>query len=1414
MVITLLVFRPMPTRSEVSSFQDGEILIGQPVASHQLSELLPTQPLLVVIDSPFQIFTGTGSFLHVAAFTALGEPAVGADVYLDGSSVGRTDDHGTLVFRWGVDRSEGSSRRERNRIEVRWEHGGWQWGGGVSFRAGSRTSSFASDQIFVYTDRGVFNPGDTIHVRTIAWHLASDYEPLEEADVELVLTDPQGRVVAAGQVHTDSYGIGATDLPLPTQAAEGLYELEASYESTTTQARLRVMRFTPPLIRIEDTLGRYFTGHQPELSFEVTLGYFTGAEFVSGRLIVEFLVEGSSRFRTEQEVLSAGPHRLTLDSESLTAIRRGLAEDDLVEVNIRVTDRYGRSDDVTRELVYTRNPYVAIIERDRDEYRPGDPVELVVRLTDRDRVPVRHAEVSLLLSDDRLLVATTDEQGTAQISLVMPSRELQVQLMLEDVGFPVASTRLALEGSTPMRSHIAQAIVVQERPVQIAVSFPGRFVPAERVVHVDVVDTSGGLVQSVLVPIIERDGRYLAEGSFIAPSWGSMLLTLFCLGRDEAAGEPGHPGETMLGLLTEGQNLVVHPDRQLSIHLDGVPEQMGPGEPFTARIEVTDGQGNPVEATLGASVVDLAVIGLKDPLRISPIDLFYNPRLRVLSTTGSSILTWPVVSRNWGDSRRDVALPPFPFRPGGVIVAALADKAKEGEIEEEPGQEADDLSDYAWDDRRTELEEPPTLIIRTDFEATSLWLPFLQASNGSAVFDGQVPDSITMQQFTLVASDRQGRIGVLRQPVQVTQPLFVQADLPDRLTLGDEVQARVGVQNTTQAPVSLQVALTSEDLQVSPALVRLEVPAQGTGVASFTVRPVRVGSHRIAARAWSPDYQDGEQREIWVQPLGVPTVVSERQQLTSSHPASFAIGVPSGGQMTTVTLNLTFPAVTAAFAGLAAMRSRLTSPDAFGLGGEVISAALLYRHHRHQGGDPTQLDRERAALSRARGDLLATQRPDGGWGFYWDYDSNPYVTAYCLQALIALERADLYAPPQAYHRSVQFLAGVLGSDGLYDMTAIAFWEGNSEAVQRGMTAEIFAILAELPRRGRTPTWRRLTERLTSTHLVYLDLPSPDVMTEANALLGLYRSSQAGVVELDPARLVEAAGRLDRLRQTGYWEPSWFNAYGGTIEATVAVLELYRELGQQELLATHQRDAVRYLLSTRDEWGSWHNFRGTAAAIRGLLALEPADETGPCSTVVTVDGREVIRVAIDPQDPFLSTATALGSVDLTPYLTAGRESQVVVVYDGSLQADARLTVRHWGEAEQLVATALSLQSTIEGNGAQQGELTHYLLTLQSSLGRPQRVHLDLAPPSNAEIDLRSLDGLRERGLIDSYLQTESGVRLVLELEGHSGRELDILMTALRPGEAIVPVAVASVAPAPGVQSGSLAVAVLDRPFLVY
>ncbi len=1423
---------------------NGEVLIGRVASGERLPNEAADEPLLVAIDTPYQVFDDAGTLIHVAAWTLDGRPASRAHVYLAGHLVGRADDTGSFVFRWGVPGNDVDDYwTNGSQVAVRWTDDDTTHGGEVWFSAFSRTQSFESDHLFVYTDRGVYAPGDSIRMRLVGWHLAADYTPLTGAGIDATLVAPDGSVAGGLSMTTDDLGVAWAELTVPPSSDEGVYTLRVAHEGATAETRLRVERFVAPTIDIKHDLPRFVTRDQADLEWEVTLAYFTGGAPARATITADARLGDETLWTTTTAVDGAGPHAMSIPASDLDALRDQLHDGVTFDLRLTVEDDLGRVDELTRDIRYVVNPYVGVIEADRDAYTPGDPVELIVRLTDIDRVPVRDTDVRLVTSDGEAHRATTDDGGTAQVSFVMGEHEISVELYLEGVDAPIASRWLSVQPAQPMRSHVADAVVTEDEIVPVRVTFPAEFRPVERWVHVDVVDTSGSLVDAVLLEVGEDDGEVVATGEFRAPSWGSMLLTLFSLGEREGDAtrfselDDDHGRRTHLGLLTEGQNVVVHPGRELQILLDGVPDTAAPGEHVEPSIRVVDANGDPVDAAVGVAVVDEAVISLKDPLEITPMDHFYNPELRTISTTGSAILTWPVVSRNWGPGTHDIALPPFPFREGGHVAMpgrhqgqgffgegdyAFDDSTIEGQmLEAEDGEfygvgvgsvgtgyggggmaaqpapmitgaigapPAEPSPDYAGEDadmtavartrgdRHAEAPAPVTITIRTELPETALWLPDLRAADGRADFALDLPDAISGQQISVVASDGRGGVGVERLSVRVTQPIFVQPDLPPVITLGDIVEARVAVQNLADEPTTATVSLESDGLTQIAEAPPIDVPAGGAALARLLVRAERAGEVTWRARAETPTAVDIEERTLWVAPRGAPTLATYEGSVSAEHAFSRAIGVPTGGDLATVTLDVAFPAVTAAFAGLDAMGSRLREDDLTANASDLVSALLVYEYKRSQGdldGAGAWKDELQAALDH----LIAAQGPDGGWRFWWDENPNPYITAWCLEALTEGERLGFDVDATAGSGAVDALMTALVDEGV-DLSGIAFWEGDVPTVQAALRAEILHVLARAPQAWLSAEDLVVLADRVEEAMGILDAPAADVSTLAHTLAAAVALRGRGAVELSAERLDAAVVRLVERRENDHWEPSWFNAYGGTIEATVVTLELLRDADSErfDLVA---RDAIRYLLSTRDAWGSWHNERGTAWAIRGILLVGVGPEEAASTVAVRVDGDVVAEVAIDPADPYLSAAS-LRALDLTPWADEGRH-EIEVDYDGNLEPTVRVIVRHW--AGEAVASNVDFTGSgrVSTDPVAVGGDVSLQVSLRADGDGPRTLSVSISVPPTLAVDGAALDALAESGVIGAVARDEAAVVFSARVPG--GREpleLALPFRATRPG----------------------------------
>lgn len=1274
---------PAPDESKPAEFQFVERGPARPFGAAARVKRRPNAPgregeLLVATDTPYQLFGRASSYVHVAAWRPDGRPAAHADVFVDRKGVGRTDANGTLVFRWKGDAID-AERAGSSMFVIDRAHRC----GAVTFTPYSRTAGFASDQLYVYTDRGVFRPGETVHVRVIGWHLADDYAPIEGGEVELLLRDDGGHSLAAARPTTDEFGIASADLTVPLSADAGTYRLHVAYGQARESTELQIRAFEPPVLRIEHTLPRRIGPDRDRLAFTIDAHPVGGGELRKGEIRVE--VAGPKRAHAiERAIEGAGPQRFEIGPKELAKLRTGAVDGDVLGVVVRVRDEHDREDVLVRSIALSDNPWVGVLEPDRDAYAPGDRVVVVARVSDLDDVALKHGEVRLVGLPGKPVKASTDAHGVARFDLVMPAGTTTIQLLAPEVDTPIASAELALGAVSPMQSSLSDPIVREEAKTAIAVRFPSGHVPVDRRVHMDVTDTSGALVAAAVLPAKLEGDAWIARGEFSVPTWGTAMLTLFAVGR-----APKAHGPASVGLLVAGQELAVVPDRELQIELHGLPEEAAPGATLEIGARVRDAKGKPVRFAASAALVDSAVLALKDPLEVTPMDRFYDPDLRTLATTGAQMLTWPVVSRNWGDSRHDVALPPFDFEEGGEADTCRSHWDDEDIASLDP-DEAEVFGTGGIGSMGTGSgggsgmgvgmgagRAGTSITIRTRFPDTSLWVPDLRG-DGEAKFRARLPDRMGEQELVVVASDRRGGVGIARERVKVTQAMFVEADLPDVAIAGERVEIPVVVHNGTKADDTFGLSLATE--AGSPRRASVRASAGASAAALLELAPTAAGRTAVTIAADGGGRRDVAKEDVDVVPRGVAVTGAIAATAKRDRTLELVVDVPKDAARVDAHLRLALPVATSAMLPIDDLFERIAD-DPYAIAADLASAGALLELADRRGLASPKLDRLRTDARAAVAMLARMQRDDGTFAYWRNGRSSPYVTAIALDAMLAARRADLPVPTKTMRAAADALGRALRKGELLQTREIGWWEGTETTVREGITAEAFAVLARVPFDQRGPDVEAALAALARRYAAIVEDDAGDVRTTASAITALLELGR-----LEPSRARKSIDRLVRLRDQGHWEPTWFSAFGGRIEATTAMIDAMQALDPSGY-AIEIRDAMRWLLSTSPSWGEWHNERGTAAALRCLAGLATPSGALPRAIEVRVDGKRVRDVTIDERDP-LGSVLALGRLDVGSW-SAGRHVVEVRWADGAAPV-ASLVTRTWQGARA---------STAAGAGAQ-------------------------------------------------------------------------------------------------------------------
>ena len=213
----------------------------------------------------------------------------------------------------------------------------------------------------------------------------------------------------------------------------------------------------------------------------------------------------------------------------------------------------------------------------------------------------------------------------------------------------------------------------------------------------------------------------------------------------------------------------------------------------------------------------------------------------------------------------------------------------------------------------------PTITIRTNFDETSMWEPHARAS-GVLELSATMPDAITDQTITLVASDARGGVGITRATLPVRQALHARVDLPGALIVGETVEVPIVVTNDSKkkelvklawSSSTLDAKLSRDEVDLAPgasATVAARVSAKRSGEVDYTL---------IASAGGARDEVVGTTRVL---PVGAPTERVVRGVMSEGSPFEAGFQVSGAND---AWVQVTFPAVTAQMLDLDSLHDTL-----------------------------------------------------------------------------------------------------------------------------------------------------------------------------------------------------------------------------------------------------------------------------------------------------------------------------------------------------------------------------------------------------------------------------------------------------------------------------------------------------------
>ncbi len=595
-------------------------------------------------------------------------------------------------------------------------------------------------------------------------------------------------------------------------------------------------------------------------------------------------------------------------------------------------------------------------------------------------------------------------------------------------------------------------------------------------------------------------------------------------------------------------------DKLLDIRVQ--PEKPGavqPGQTVTYNLTVLDSDGKPIQGEFSAALVDKALYSLVEDTSRNPADVFYATRPLGVGTAATLI------------------------RNVNRVTAALGEGGKGG------GGGGGEV--------------PP---VRRDFQDTGYWkASFTTDAGGKAKLDIPLPDNLTTWTLTVVGVTQDTKVGRARLDTLATKDLLLRPTLPRFLVQGDNVRLGAVVQNNTDRAIDAKVTLQTQGFDGKTDPLSVSIPARGKTVVGWDARVSDVPKAGVMMAVDGGGLNDSVAIDVPVAKATTPETVGTAGVVTDAQRAEEVVRVPAdaapGQGNLTVTIN---PSVSSVAQQGVTYLQNYPWEATENVASRFLATAVVMKAMQAQGVDtkPAQ-----AQLSNDLQKLYSQRNLDGGWGWWHGDTSNPFLTAYALLALHIGQQNGVAVDKNIIDGTANYLSAYL--DQRVD---------TSVPGQLSQRAFVLWVLSEV---GQNQTGRAVE--------LYNSRNDMSLYGQAFLLMALQKADPQGQAPRIQALAQNLWGQAERSATGTHWTESVPNptTMNTDLRTTAIALEA---LGRVDPKDANLPNVVTWLMSQRQETGAWRTPQETAWSALALAdyATAQSGASGTSRFTVNLNGQDI------------------------------------------------------------------------------------------------------------------------------------------------------------------------------------------------
>lgn len=937
---------------------------------------------------------------------------------------------------------------------------------------------------YVFDDRKMYRPGEELHVKGWLRRIGGK----QDGDVQLVgsslssvnyqVTDPFGNELGNGQADVNDLGgfDFAFNIPQATNlgAAQILLTANVGLDGSQYYHQFQIQEFRRPEFEVtarNETAGPYFVGDHATLAVEAK--YYAGGGLPNADVTWQVTTSpgsysppnwhdftfgnwqpwwffydygyqpygGDSQTQTfEAKTDASGTHYLGVDfKQQGDPAKDPQPQSVSAQATVMDVNRQAWSS-TTSLLVHPADVYVGL--RSESYFvEKGKPIKVDFIVTDLDGKPIENRPVEITAGrldwkyiKGEWIEQVVDIQTCAELSAPEPGTcSFETPLGGSYQITAIATDELGRKNQTKFTRWVSGGPAGGQPPARKVEQEQVTLIPDKETYQPG--DTAKILVQSPFSP---------AEGMVTVTRSGILYTTRFQIKDGSAtinipieekhipnlniqvdlvgsAPRSDDKGETLDNVpprpaYASGQLNLKIPPLQRTLSLQVTPDQsaLEPGGETALNVTVKDSRGLPMpDAELAVVVVDESILALTGYQLSDPLSIFYAERASYLSSIYSRaniILADPQTlakeARQANQSADLYAAAPAAAEMAAATEASMATMT--AEIPNQPNQ--------------------PSIAVRTNFNPLATFAPTVRTGfNGEARVLIQLPDNLTRYRIMVVAVDNGGKqFGTGESNLTARLPLMVRPSAPRFLNFGDKFELPVVLQNQTDLPMTVDVAVRATNLELGNDGQRVTIPANDRVEVRFPAATVKAGTVRVQIAATSGNYADAATVELPVYTPATTEAFATYGVIDDgaiAQPVQYPTGVfPQYGGLQVSTSSTALQSLTDAVLYLVAYPFECSEQ----LASRILAVASLRDVLTAFKADglpsPTEME---SAVSRDIDRLQGMQNPDGGFP-YWrrGFESSPFNSIHVAHALFRAQEKGFNVPVEMQQNALAYLRDI------------------------------------------------------------------------------------------------------------------------------------------------------------------------------------------------------------------------------------------------------------------------------------------------------------------------------------------------------------------------------------------------------